>query len=77
MDKAKFLRMMESSLQVGEGTLKGSETLEEFDTWDSLAVMMTLALLDKEFGVKVPAAKIYECRTVDDLAALAGVAAES
>ena len=34
--------------------------------------MSTLALLDSVFGVKLPAEKIYQCRTVDDLAALAG-----
>jgi acyl carrier protein len=34
--------------------------------------MSALAMLDKQFGVKVPAAEVYQCRTVDDLVALAG-----
>jgi acyl carrier protein len=72
MTKDRFLRMMESTLQLDEGALAGPEALEGFDAWDSLAVMMTLALFDKELGLKVPAARVYECRTVDDLAALAG-----
>lgn len=71
MSKSKFLRMMESTLQIAENSLSGPEVLEEFDSWDSLTVMMTLALFDKELGLKVPAAKIYECQTINDLIALA------
>ncbi len=72
MTKAEFLRKFEIDIGAAEGTVKGSNVLQDLDYWDSLAVMSTLAMFDKQFGVKVPAAKIYQCRTVDDLAALAG-----
>ena len=72
MTKAEFLRKLESIVEADEGTLGGSHALKDLDGWDSLAVMSTLAMFDKQFGVKVPAATMYQCRTVDDLAALAG-----
>ena len=72
MTKAEFLRKLEFDIGAPEGTVEGSNVLQELDGWDSLAVMSTLAMFDKQFGVKIPAATIYQCRTVDDLAALAG-----
>ena len=72
MTKAEFLRKIEFDIGAAEGTVEGSHVLQDLDGWDSLAVMSTLAMLDKQFGVKVPAAAVYQCRTVDDLAALAG-----
>jgi acyl carrier protein len=72
MTKAEFFRKIEFDIGVAEGTVQGSDVLQDLDGWDSLAVMSTLAMFDKQFGVKVPAETIYECRTVDDLAALAG-----
>ena len=72
MTKAEFLRKIEFDIGAAEGTLEGSNVLQDLDGWDSLAVMSTLAMFDKQFGVKVPAEKVYQCRTVDDLAALAG-----
>ena len=72
MTKAEFLKKIEMNIMAEEGTLSGSETLADLDGWDSLAVMSTLALLDKLFGVRIAAEKIYQCRTVDDVAALAG-----
>lgn len=72
MTKAVFLRKLESIIEADEGTVEGASVLGELEGWDSLAVMSTLAMFDKQFGVKVPAATMYQCRTVDDLAALAG-----
>ena len=72
MTKAVFLQKLESIIEADEGTVEGSSVLADLDGWDSLAVMSTLAMFDKQFGVKVPATTIYQCRTVDDLAALAG-----
>jgi acyl carrier protein len=40
--------------------------------WDSLAVIGFIALLDQHFALSVPAVRIMDCKTVDDLAALVG-----
>jgi acyl carrier protein len=72
MTKADFLKKLETILEADPGSLSGTEPLRELEGWDSLAVMSTLAMLDKHFGVKVPAERIYACKTADELAALAG-----
>ena len=59
-------------LEVSPGTIVSGQVLAEMPKWDSLALMGLIALLDQHFGLSVPASKINECRTVDDLAALAG-----
>ena len=72
MTKAEFLRKVESITEVEAGTLDGSEVLRDLDGWDSLAVMSALAMLDKHFGIKVSAERIYHCKTVAALADLTG-----
>jgi acyl carrier protein len=73
MTKSQFLQRLETILEVDPETLQGSDSLKDLGGWDSLAVMSTLAVLDRQLGVKVPAKTLYECRTVDDIAALAGL----
>lgn len=51
----------DSPLQYGNG-----------DSWDSLAVVSTLAVIDEVYGVSVNGQKLGGCRTVADILALIG-----
>lgn len=70
MTQIQFLKSLDELLELDSGTLKGNERLTDLSRWDSLAVIGFIALLDENFGVSVPAAKINECKTVADLMAL-------
>lgn len=72
MTKAEFLNHLEELLEAERGTLTGGEACADLDNWDSLAVLSYMALLDREFKLKVPWEQVQKCRTVDDLVALAG-----
>ena len=72
MKKSEFLTLLDELLENEPGTLKGGEELATLPRWDSLAVIGFIALLDQHFGLSVPGAKIVECKSVDDLARLAG-----
>lgn len=72
MRKTQFFALLDELLELPSGTIKGSETLAALEKWDSLAVIGFIALLDQHFGITVPAARILECKSVADLAALAG-----
>lgn len=72
MTKTRFFTLLDEMLEVDSGTIKSGQILADMPKWDSLALMGLIALLDQHFGLSVPASKINECRTVDDLAALAG-----
>ena len=53
---------MQDVLQTEE-TLSFETVLEELDEWDSLAVMATMAFLDKNFGVKTSISDYLDIKT--------------
>lgn len=75
MRKPEFLNELEGLLEVPRGSLTGAEELASLQSWDSLAVLAYIALVDSKCGTVVPANKIVDCTTVDDLVSLAGVSA--
>jgi acyl carrier protein len=70
LDTAEFYKKLDEILDIPTGTLKGGESLNEFDGWDSMAMLGFIALADEIYGIAIPAKRIPACRTVDDLAGL-------
>jgi acyl carrier protein len=70
MDRPSFLTAVAEMLEY-EGTLSGSEKLEELEGWDSVALISFMALVDEHFGRKLAPRDIGKCVTVDDLHQLA------
>lgn len=59
-----------SELLEPDSPLTGSEELSGLGSWDSLAVMDLMAMIDDKWGVTLAPKDIYACETVDDLVAL-------
>lgn len=72
MNKDEFLMQMQDVLQTEE-PLTMETQLTDLDEWDSLAMMATMAFLDKNFGMKVKIADLKMFATINDIAAKAGV----
>jgi acyl carrier protein len=72
MAHQEFLSLLDELLELSPGTLKGSELLGSLEGWDSLAVMSFIAMVDEHSGLTVSPKAIVACKTVDDLAKLAG-----
>ena len=72
MTRDEFLTEMQDVLQTEE-TLSFETVLEELDEWDSLAVMATMAFLDKKFGVKTSISDYLDIKTLEDIAVKAGL----
>lgn len=72
MDKVVFLHKLDEVMSLPKGTIKGDEALESLDGWDSVALMSFIALLDEELTVRVTGKQVMQCKTVDELVALAG-----
>lgn len=72
MTRQQLLRQIEAIINVDEATLTGAEVLEDLPDWDSLAILSIISLFDKDFGVVVRPATVYECRTVDAVMDLVG-----
>jgi len=71
MDRTEFLRALDEMLELEPGTLTGTEILADIDSWDSLAVISFIALVDEKFGNVVAGEKLAKAKTVADLLALA------
>jgi acyl carrier protein len=64
------LLSLDELLELEPGTVKGSETLESLEGWNSLAIISLMALMDERFGVTLQPRRIAACTTVADLVAL-------
>jgi len=72
MTRSQFLGFYEKLWEIPAGTLKPENPLFELNDWDSIAVLNTIALMDREFGVKVTGGQLSICRTLGDVLDLAG-----
>ena len=72
MTKDEFMVEMQEVLQT-ETELNADTVLADLDEWDSLAIMATMAFLDKHFGVKMKLADFRALTTVGDIAAKVGL----
>jgi hypothetical protein len=73
MTRAEFLRSFDTILELPEGTLNGSEKLEDLENWNSMAMIDFIALADTNNNVKLSARQIASAETVADLLQLAKV----
>lgn len=72
MQRHEFLLSLDEVLELEPGTVKGDETLESLESWNSLAVISFMALADEKCGVSLQPGRISTCQTVADLIALLG-----
>ncbi len=72
MTKEEFLVQMQDVLQTDD-SLTAETALDDLAEWDSLAMMATMAFLDKNFGVKVGIKDFMGMNTIADLMGKAGV----
>ena len=72
MDRIQFLGLMDELLELDTGTLRGNESLEGLENWNSLAVIGFMALANEHNGIIVSPRSISQCKTVNDLIDLVG-----
>ena len=72
MTQDEFIVEMQDVLQTEE-TLTADTVLSDLEEWDSLAIMATMAFIDKNFGVKVGLRDFKEITTMANLMAKVGL----
>ena len=72
MEKELFLQKLDEVMSVPKGTIRGHESLADLKSWDSVALMSFIALLDEELEIRVTGKQVMQCQTVNDLVLLAG-----
>ena len=69
MDREEFLTSLRELLET-DSPLTGSEELSSFGSWDSMAVISFMAVVDDKWGITLSPKKISGCKTIEDLLAL-------
>jgi len=72
LERNELLPLLDELLELEPGTVKGSDTLDTFDGWNSLAVIGFLAMVDEKLGLTLEPRKLVACQTIDDLLGLLG-----
>ncbi len=72
MTRAEFLAALEEMLEADAGSLSPDTTLDSLDSWDSLAVISFIALVDEHFDHVVAGEDLAKAKTIGDLLALTG-----
>ena len=67
MTKQEKLEMLEEVMDLDEGTLGGSEILEDIEEWDSLSVLTLITEMKKRFDISLSDKQIREFKTVEDI----------
>jgi acyl carrier protein len=70
MDRSRLFTALDGLLELEPGTARGEAVLADLPGWDSMAVVGVIAMIDETFTVIVPANRLMQCKTADDLAAL-------
>jgi acyl carrier protein len=71
MTRNTFLDVFADCLQEKSSPITGEEVLESLTGWDSLAVVVMIAQLDRAYGIILSPSEIRHARTVNDLYAIA------
>lgn len=72
MTRAEFLAALEEMLELDAGSLSPDTVLDSLDSWDSLAVISFIALVDEHFDHVVAGEDLAKAKTIGDLLALTG-----
>lgn len=72
MTPEEFLNKFQNVLQT-DSAISAETTLADLSEWDSLAMITTVAFLDKEFGIVTNFAEVQNMLTVKDIMTKAGL----
>ncbi len=67
MSREEFRSELEEILELEQGTLTGTESLNDLVGWDSMALLGVIAMADQKLGTVLSAATLMECTTLDEL----------
>lgn len=71
MAQKTLLQSLDHLLRLPEGTLTGPEELAKIKSWDSLAIIEYISLVDEMYGIDIPPDKVRQSKVVQDLLNLA------
>lgn len=67
MTQEEKIAMLEEVLELDNGTLKPEMQLDQVDSYDSMAKLSIIVMMDDEFSKKLTGEQIREFKTVQDI----------
>ena len=67
MTQEEKIAMLEEVLELDNGTLKPEMQLDQVDSYDSMAKLSIIVMMDDEFSKKLTGDQIREFKTVQDI----------
>ncbi|MEX0331031.1 MAG: acyl carrier protein [Puniceicoccaceae bacterium] len=67
---SEFLTNFAEAANVVDTDLQMETRLVDLPNWDSLAILMTISMLDMDYGVNVTGTELQNCATVGDIHSL-------
>lgn len=65
-----FLTNFAEAANAPDAELTMETRLVDLPNWDSLAILMTISMLDMDYGVNVTGTELQNCATIGDIHAL-------
>jgi acyl carrier protein len=62
-----FLSHFADAINLVDHPLQAGDKLSDLPNWDSLAILMTISMLDIEYRVTVSGTELQACSTVEDV----------
>lgn len=69
MELKEKLALIEEALDTQEGALAPETVLDEMESWDSIAALSLIAMMDDNFGKTLSGSEIKALKTVGDILA--------
>lgn len=66
MTQEQKIEKLEEIMELDEGVLKVTDNLEDYDEWDSIAILSYIAMMDSDFGKVVKGEDVRKFITVQD-----------
>lgn len=70
LPQSEFVSEIVTICQAEPGSITMDDRLSSLRGWDSMAIIMYIAMLDEKLGVAVSVETLASCKTVGDLAGL-------
>lgn len=70
MTKSEFLNEIDEIIQADPGSTAMDDQIASLKGWDSMAIIMFIAMVDEKLNAKLDIQMLASCETVEDLARL-------
>ena len=62
-----FIEKLEDLLEMSKGSIDFKDNFKEYESWNSLALLSLMAMLDDEYNVTIPRDDFQKINTIEEI----------